>query len=72
MVLGHTLSRAGKSAVLDEVVGRPVFYPGGEEGEAMIEGYFDPNTDTVYLHMKLVTNNDINYSVTTTTINTVH
>ena len=65
--LEHTVFRAGKSAVLDEVLGRPVFYPGGEEGEAIIEGYFDPNTVTVYLHMKLVTIN-INSAVTTITI----
>ena len=48
------ISRSGKGAALDEVLGRPVFYPEtGEEGaDSSIEGYFDPDRDTVFLHMK--------------------
>ena len=40
--------------MLDEVLGRPVFYPetGEEEDLSAIEGYFDPDRDAVFLHMK--------------------
>ena len=45
--------RSGKGAVLDEVLGRPVFYPETEEEDlSAIEGYFDSDRDTVFLHMK--------------------
>ena len=49
----YSVSRSGKGAVLDEMLGRPVFYPEtAEEDMSAIEGYFDPDRDTVFLHMK--------------------
>ena len=45
--------RSGKGAVLDEVLARPMFYPESEDGKmSSIEGYIDPDRDTVFLHMK--------------------
>ena len=48
----YPVPRSGKGAVLDEMLGRPVFYPETEEDLSAIEGYFDPDRDTVFLHMK--------------------
>ena len=45
--------RSGKGAVLDEVLARPMFYPESEDGiMSSIEGYIDPDRDTIFLHMK--------------------
>ena len=45
--------RSGKGAVLDEVLARPMFYPESEDGNmSSIEGYIDPDRDTIFLHMK--------------------
>jgi hypothetical protein len=48
------MARSGKGAVMDQVLGRPVFFPEDDKGrpEAMVEGYFDSDRDTVFLHMK--------------------
>ena len=51
-MLLYPVSRSGKGAVLDEVLGRPVFYPETGEDMSAIEGYFDPDRDTVFLHMR--------------------
>ena len=47
------LVRSGKGAVLDEVLARPMFCPESEDGNmSSIEGYIDPDRDTIFLHMK--------------------
>ena len=46
--------RSSKGSMMDQVLGRSVFLP--EEGEAdwqpVLEGFFDSDRDTVFLHLK--------------------
>ena len=46
--------RSSKGSMLDQVLGRPVFLPetGEDDWQPVLEGFFDSDRDTVFLHLK--------------------